>query len=57
MTSLQVAVAQQIEANDRVLSEISQRKKMEEGQSWLGNYILFRSPLEHGLGGAIMSDP
>jgi signal transduction histidine kinase len=28
--SLQVAVAQQIEANDRVLSEISQRKKMEE---------------------------
>jgi C4-dicarboxylate-specific signal transduction histidine kinase len=28
--SLQVAVAQQIEANDRVLSEISQRKKTEE---------------------------
>jgi hypothetical protein len=56
-TSLQVAVAQQIEANDRVLSEISQRKKMEEGQSWLGNYILFHSPLEHGLSGAIMSDP
>jgi signal transduction histidine kinase len=28
--SLRVAVAQQLEANDRVLSEISQRKKMEE---------------------------